>query len=306
MEKSNPSLARLIWQYTRPMALLMSLLFYVLGLAIADYLATPLQWQKAIMGLTCILLLQLVCTYTKGFYDFSDARADRLLTPEGAKRRSMQELRRIQLTFLVLILTVLTAGAVLTVSLLAEGWLNLDIFLILGTGFALAIFYAVTPIGLVYRGLGELVELILLTNLAPALAFILQNGRFHRLLPMVTFPVTALYLAMLLAHDLPGYARDMKGGRKTIMTQLGWQRGMHMHNLFVFTGYFLLLASILLGLPWRIGAPALLTLPIGLFQVWLMIQISRGAKPRWRLLSLTSFSTAAIFAYLLIFSLFLG
>jgi 1,4-dihydroxy-2-naphthoate octaprenyltransferase len=123
MEKSNPSLARLIWQYTRPMALLMGLLFYVLGLAISGYLANPLQWQKAIMGLTCILLLQLVCTYTKGFYDFSDARADRLLTPEGAKRRSLQELRRIQLTFLVLILTVLTAGAVLTVSLLAEGWI---------------------------------------------------------------------------------------------------------------------------------------------------------------------------------------
>jgi len=50
----------------------------------------------------------------------------------------------------------------------------------------------------------------------------------------------------------------------------------------------------------------LLTLPIGLFQVWQIWQISRGAKPRWNILKITAYATFAITLYLQTYTLWVG
>jgi 1,4-dihydroxy-2-naphthoate octaprenyltransferase len=165
-----------------------------------------------------------------------------------------------------------------------------------------AIFYAVPSVRLVFQGYGELVVAILFANLLPAFAFLLQTGELHRLLAMSTFPLTALALAFSLAYELADYAMDIKRGRHTLMVRVGWQRGMVLHNSMILVAFFLLGLALTYGLPFGIGLPAFLPLPLGLLQIWQMRRISDGAKPNWRALRLTALAIFATTAYLLAFA----
>ena len=115
---------------------------------------------------------------------------------------------RARVIFLQVAAATLTIGAVMTVLLLAaEPAEPRRHFFSLGWPLSWASLYAVPPVRLVYSGYGELVLAILFANLFPALAFLLQTGELHRLLAMLTFPLTLLYLAALLALSLRAYYR---------------------------------------------------------------------------------------------------
>ena len=57
----------------------------------------------------------------------------------------------------------------------------------------------------------------------------------------------------------------------------------------------LLVTGLLFALTW----PALLSLPLGLYQIYLITQIARGARPRWSVLALTASATLGLTLYLL-------
>jgi 1,4-dihydroxy-2-naphthoate octaprenyltransferase len=143
-------------------------------------------------------------------------------------------------------------------------------------------------------------------NLIPALAFLLQTGEFHRLLALLTFPLTFLYLATNLALNLGRYSDDIRQERKTMLTRLGWQRGMNLHNLLILIGFFVLGSAALVGLPWSLTWPGLLGLPFGVFQIVQMNMIAAGGKPRWRLLNVNAGSTLAVTAYFIALALWTG
>jgi 1,4-dihydroxy-2-naphthoate octaprenyltransferase len=189
------------------------------------------------------------------------------------------------------------------VLLLSNKAINLQGLLILGIAFLLAFFYAVPPLRLVYSGYGELSHAIFIANLVPAFAFLLQTGEVHRFLPMLTFPLAFLYLAMSLALSLKDYPENLKNNRKTLLVRLGWPNGMRLHNILILATYVLLTLAFVSGLTWGLTWPGLLTLPLAGFQVWQFIQINAGAKPHWGLLSLTAIGTLLMTAYLITFTL---
>jgi 1,4-dihydroxy-2-naphthoate octaprenyltransferase len=165
-----------------------------------------------------------------------------------------------------------------------------------------AFFYAVPPVRLEASGYGELTTSILVANLVPAFALLLQTGELHRLLAMVTFPLTTLHLAMLLAFELPDYANDLKYGKRTLLVRLGWQLGMRLHNLLVLVSFLLLGIAIAQGLPLGIALPAFLVLPLGLLQIWNMNRIGAGGKPHWTSLTLAALVLFGLTSYMLAFS----
>jgi 1,4-dihydroxy-2-naphthoate octaprenyltransferase len=193
--------------------------------------------------------------------------------------------------------TTLTVGAVITVVLLSQGDLAPTAFLFLGLAFVLALLYALPPLRLIYSGYGELVLAILMTNLFPALAYVLQAGDLHRLLAMMTFPLTLLFLAAMLALSLQSYLFDMKFHRQTMMQRLGWQRGIGLHNILIASAYILLAFSVIASLPFRLGFPAFLSLPVSIYQIRQINGIAGGSKPRWRLLSITAIASVGLAAY---------
>lgn len=304
MNPPKPSWITNLVRISRPFSLLAGILLYALGAGIVSFLGYPINWQTYFAGQAAITFLQLSSYYLKAYYDplspqEDDAPVDK--SPLDGRPPKSGKLPR-QLV-LQLALVTMTVGAALTVLLLAAGSITLPAFVLLGIAFLLFFFYAVPPLRLVYSGYGELISAVLLANLVPALGFLFQTGELHRLLAMLTFPLTALYLAALLATELQSYGGDLHYGRKTMMVRMGWQRGMNAHNLLVLGAYLLLGVAAVLNLPWVLTWPPLLTLPVGLFQIWQINQIAQGAKTRWRLLALTAGATLGLAAYLINLSL---
>jgi 1,4-dihydroxy-2-naphthoate octaprenyltransferase len=222
------------------------------------------------------------------------------------RRKPGEAPRLLRTGILQIAATTLTVGAALTVLLFSQGKLGPAGFLLLGIAVLLGLAYAVPPLRLAYSGYGELILAVVLANFSPALAFILQTGELHRLIALITFPLTFLYLAAYLAISLQRYPQEERKGRRTMLVRLGWQGGMSLHNLLILAAFLLMGAAAMLGLPWPLTWPGLLGLPVGLFQIWQVLAITNGAKPRWRLLELTAGATLALTIYFINFALWGG
>lgn len=287
--------------------MLAAVLLYVLGVGIADYLGLSTHWNIIWSGLSLCLLLLMASAYLKAYYDLlEDAPRSELLRKNWAasNHQSPSPLRPTAL--LQLALVALTGAAVLALLLYLREPDNRPSQIFLFLIFLLTFFQALPPLRLAYSGYGEIIDAVVLVNLIPALAFTLQYGELHRLLPMFTFPLTFLYLSMSLALSLPHYATDVKYQRQSLMSRLEWRRGMNLHNILILLAYVLLGLAAVFGLPWALTWPGLLTLPISLFQIWQITRIAGGGRPNWRLTVITALSTFGLTAYLITYALWIG
>lgn len=300
----NTPLAEFIRGSSWP-SLLIGAFLYSLGAGIVVFRGEFFNWTNFWIGLAMLLLLLLSSFYLNEYFtrlQNSPRRGEKSISDESGVDNAALKSN----IFLLAAITTLTAGAMITVLLFSTGAFNLIIWLMLGISFLLAFIYAVPPFRLANTGYGELAMAVLLTNLFPALSYLLQTGEMSDLLGMLTFPLTVLYLAMVLALSLETYYSDLKAGRQNLMIRLGWQRGMALHNMLIVAAYLLVGVGAVAGMAWALTWPKLLTLPIGLFQAWQIWAISRGAKPRWNLLKLTAYATFGITLYLQVFTLWVG
>ncbi len=291
--------------YSRLWILLGGAGFYLLGAAVIIFLGPGLDWNIFWLGLACVFFLILSSTHLRAHFDQIDvlARGKRMIEAEPETEGLIRIPRQF---FLLTSLTTLTTGAVITVLLMIRYGLSVNTYLLLGIAFLVAIFYGVPPFRLVYSGLGELSQTVLLAVLIPALAYSFQIGEMNRLLSMLTFPLAALLLALYLAQSFEGYGKKRFLQRGMLLERLGWQRAAFWHNFLLLSAYLLVAVAAIAGLPWPITWPALLSLPIALFQILQMAKITAGAKPRWQLLRLTSFVTVASTLYFVIITLITG
>lgn len=282
-------------------------LLYILGLGIADYLGVNTHWNVIWSGLGVSLLLVFSSAYLRSYFDLlEDDMRSKTFREMWAERNLRSENQLQAAVLLQVALAALAAAAVLTLLLVLREPQNYPAFIFLLLIFVFSFFQGMPPVRLVYSGYGEIIQAISMANLVPAFAFTLQYGNTHRLLGMVTFPLTFLYLAMLLALALPDYADDVKYARQNLMVRLGWQRGMNLHNISILLAYVVLGLAAAFGLPWQLTWPGLLTLPVGIFQIWQILQIGNGARPNWRLTRITAISTLILTSYMLAYALWTG
>ena len=293
---------RLLLRYARLLDLLAGALLYALGAGLTVYLGNQINWSHYFLGQGCMTMLQLSAYFLKSAFDLP-AQNEILIKNIQDEEIRQQAVVITRNTVLLAAASALTAGAVLTVILFSKGLINTNALIIIGIGLALVLAYAIPPFRLVYSGYGELIQAILIANISPALSFAIQFGELHQLLASLTFPLTALYVALQLANSLHKYTQDERNQRRTALTRLGWAHGMNLHNLLILFAYLVMVSSSLIDLPWVLLRSGLLTLPIGLFQIWQMLRIARGAKPNWLLLSVTAAATFTLTAYFIAFTL---
>ncbi len=292
---------RIFLRISRPLALLSVIVLFALGAGIARFLGNDVNFGAYWLGQTWASLLQLSAHF---LYDYFKP----LPTPQSQQsldahhsEPTLEEVRKFRLSILIVALACLAALASITVLIIVQIQPALPAYLIMGLVFTGALLYVTPAVGLENSGYGELTHSVLVAYLAPSWAFIIQTGELHRLLAMVGTILTVLHLAMLLALDLPAYASKVKYEKKTLMVRLGWQSGMTLHNLLVLCAFLLLALAAWLGFPWSITWPALLPLPLGLYQVWQMRAIANGAPPNWRALT---FGAMALFGGMVYFMTF--
>jgi 1,4-dihydroxy-2-naphthoate octaprenyltransferase len=294
-----------IWLFirlSRPFFLLGAALLYALGAGIARYLGVAIDWELYLLGQAWVTTMQLSAHYLNEYFDspLDLENENRTFFTGGSGAIGPGKLSRN--TALVAAATTLTFTASLTVVLAERITLSPILILLLLVSVFIAVFYSTPPVQLASTGYGELTTSILVANLVPTFAFLLQYGNLHRLLAMSTFPLTSLHLAMMMAFEFPDYAIDVKFEKQTLLVRLGWKNGMALHNLLILMGFLILGLAAVFGLPTTIALPAFLPLPLGLLQIWQMRNIAAGAKPNWLTLALNAVVIFAGMAYLLAFA----
>jgi len=277
-------------------------LVYFLGVGIARYLGANINWGVYLLGQAWVTILQLGAHYLNEYFDAPADAENPNRTPFSGGSGAVGPDKIPRQVVLFAAITCLAIVASLTVLLINQAHPSGAAFLLMVLIFLGAFFYSVPPIRLVSTGYGELTTTILVANLVPALAFVLQADSFHNLVAMTTFPLTMLHLSMMLAFELPDYSTDLKMEKRTMMVRLGWRNGMALHNLLIFTAFLLLGLAAVLGFPLAIVLPAFLPLPLGILQIWQMRKIADGAKPNWLGLTLTPVVIFGSMAYLLAFA----
>jgi 1,4-dihydroxy-2-naphthoate octaprenyltransferase len=291
---------RLFIQLSRPLYLFLAILLYFLGIGIAHYLSGPIDWTVFIYGFLWVVLVLLGFQYLNEYFDPAVMVINPTWkhTPFSGVTGAIGIGKLSRPVALWAGLICLAIAASLTVSMIQFVGINSTTAAILVLLFVGELFLALPPFRLVSSGYGEVVTSILVVGLIPALGFLLQGHDYHRILLMVAFPLTTLYIGMLLALELPDYASDMAQGKRPILVRIGWQRGMMLHNLLILITFVILGMAFIFGLPLYVAWPVILVLPFGIFQIWQMNRIADGVKPNWNLLVLTAISTFGLAAYI--------
>ena len=288
---------------SRPWSLLGAALLYALGTGVARFLGIQLDLTAYLIGQAWVTLMQLSTIYLNEYFDTSPILENPTNPPINGNDGEVKPAKLPRMVPLVAALTTLTITASLTVFLVRSPSFNPTTLVVMIIIFLGAFFYSTPPVRLANTGYGEVTTAILISNLVPAFAFLMQTGELHRLLAMATFPLTLLHLAMLLAVELPAYGSDLKYGKNTLMVRSGWETGMRIHNLSLLFAYLILGLAIGFGLPYSIGLPGFLVFPLAIFQVWYMNRIAGGIKPNWNLLLFMAATIYGLTAYLITFAL---
>jgi 1,4-dihydroxy-2-naphthoate octaprenyltransferase len=293
---------KLFIQLTRPLFLVGAAILYALGAGIARYLGQEIDWTAYWLGQIWVTLLQLVAQYLNEYFNApaDQANQNRTVLTGGSGALGPGKLPRQVALYAAFCCLAFLAS--LTVVLISQANPAPAAYLIMFMAFLVALFYSLPPVRLEASGYGELAVSVQLAFLTPAYAFVLQSGEMHRLLAMIAFPLFFLHMAMLLALELPDYANDLKYEKRTLMVRLGWQSAMTMHNIFILSAYPLLLVAGALGAPWFAVRAGMLSLLVGLFQIWQMRNIANGLKPNWNALTIGAVALFTAAAYLLAFA----
>ncbi|MGB7115047.1 MAG: prenyltransferase [Anaerolineales bacterium] len=287
---------------TRPLFIIGVVILYALGVGIANYLGISINWVVYVFGQLWVILLQLSTQYLNEYFNATADSENQNRTPITGGSGALGTEKLPRRTALMAAYTCLAFLASLTVVMISRVTLTPTALLIMGFALLGSLTYSTPPLKLEGSGYGELMVSIIVAFTLPAYAFILQTGELHRLVAMSAFPLTVMHLAMLLAFELPDYANDIKFRKRTIMVRIGWRNGMILHNILILSAYLLLGLAAINGMPRFVWLPVLLTLPLGLFQIWQMRHIADGAKPNWKALTVVSMSLFGAMTYLMTFA----
>lgn len=306
METKNPLFLSVL-RIARPMELLAGLFTYTLGLGIVNYLGKSINWTNAILGSVLVLLFLLIKNFLSAYYSFPAPIAAPILGKRAQEYEAdFIETKSLPRPLLMQIgLVGLAFGAAITVLLMVKQAINYTELLLLGLCLFLVFAAVVPPLKLEKLGYSELIEALLIANLFPTQAFLLQQSELHTLLLMTTLPLTFLYIALRIAVSFEYFSFDLKHGAGSMIGKLGWQAGMTLHNLSILVAFLLVGGFMLLKMPWGLAWPFFLALPLGIFQIIQIQRIGEGNKPMWQLLRINAWATFLVSVYLFAITLWI-
>ena len=286
-----------ILRLSRPLHLFFTALTYSLGAAIADYLGVTFSASTFALGLAWACLMQVCMNLLAEVY--RPVNEPILPAQFGAERVYLRD----RLLFISGGLLVIAAGCAYLLFLSRR--ITPAVLLLLALSLFIVFAYCVPPFKLLRRGFGELLLAVHIGYIFPSLGFVLQAGDFHRLIPILSLPITSLALAYFLVIDFPAFAEDIKYERVTLLTRLGWQRAIPIHHGLIVAAFFLLAISPIAGVTPVLLWPAFLALPFAILQILLLRGIGLGVRPLWKPLTLTAATLFALTTYLVALSFFL-
>ena len=273
---------------------------YALGISLVHYLGGNINIVDLVFGSIICLLIFTMRAMLNAYFDHPESPQSTLNKVDPA-RGMLNEYKRNLL--LQISLLILTAGATLTVILTVRQVLTIPGIVYLGLALLGYFFSAAPPLRLDRTGYGDLVEGIVTVNLVPAFAMSLQGIDVPFLLLQLSLPLLLVFLAARIAFSFRQYGLDSMYDRKSLVTQIGWQNAVILHNLLILGAFVLIGVLLLAGLSWSLSWPMLLALPLGAWQIWQMTRIAEGAKPDWKIFLWMAMGLFLVMVYLVLVAL---
>ncbi len=280
---------RNIFHLSRPLHLLLAALTYLLGASIPVYLGRQFNLVPFWLGLAAILFAQLTMNLlAEAFRPHNEP----LIEDETPKQKETLRNNLLYVSYASLAVSV----AMVFLLFLNDG-LATPSFIFLLLSLILIILYAVPPFRLINHGFGELALAAHIAYVIPSTAFLLQMNETHRLLTIITVPLTSLALVYFLILNFTTFSSDLKYQRATLLRRLTWEVAVPLHHSLIIFAYAFFAAAPLFGFSMSLTSRAFLTLPFALFQIYQLSSVARGGSPNWRMLTFTAFSVYALTAY---------
>jgi len=276
-----------------PLHLFLAAFTYAFGASLADYLGKPFRVESFWLGLVIVFLLQVAMNLLPEVY-----RPQNEPLIENETRLSRRKLRD---NALHVALASLASAAALAYILYNTKLFPLSSFLFLVFSLVVTILYSTPPLRLIDRGFGEIFLAVQLAYIIPTFSFTLQYSETHPILAL-TIPLNFLTIAYFITQNFQTFAQDQKYNRSTFLTRLGWERVVPLHHIFVLFAYIFFLTMPAFNLTFNVLAPAFLTFPFALFQIFQLRNIANGAKPNWTLLNATALAVVGLTLYFLTFT----
>jgi hypothetical protein len=141
--------------------------------------------------------------------------------------------------------------------------------------------------------------------ISPLLLFFgaaLQKISSDRVLFFLSLPLFFLYLASSTALLFENYAADLEKKWHSLLTVIGWERGISLHHILLVLSYISLGIYFYVSGAWSITWPAALAAVISLLEVYQLERIARGMKPLWGLLRASAALQYLTVLYILLFA----
>ncbi|HET8798345.1 MAG TPA: prenyltransferase [Thermoanaerobaculia bacterium] len=275
--RGEHSLARGLWRLADPKIGLASLVPFCAGVALAWRSAEHFEPLLAVMAFAAIFLVEVGKNAVNDFYDFRSG-ADTAVRPDerspfsGGKRVLVDGL--LTENDLVWIACLSFCGATMlgwTVAVRTSLWL-----LLLGAAAALiSILYAMPPVQLSYRGLGELAVFLVYGPGIVLGATMLAGGTVSAEIVAAATTLGFLIANVLLANEIPDERADALAGKNTLVVRMGRRRATTFIGLVFCCAFVIPLALAAAGeAMWMTGALA--GVPFAAFAFWSLVRKTSG------------------------------
>ena len=290
----------------KPINTLLILLTYFLGIGIAHYLGFTQNVETLWNGLILVISFHTGSIFLGKYFEMYFLHNASSSTHEHGHPSSVQEEKYLQFLFLLIGIAFLAVCMIPLFELFFASILKISNFILIVLTFFIICVVEIFPNQLSNVGLLEFLQALFHANLIPSIAFLLQTNSVHRLLFLLTFPLFFLFLALFIVFNLPNATRNNETKSRSLSSRIGPILFLRVHNLLILVSYLVLLSGSILDLPWKLIWPVLMTLPIGLIQIWQVDQVLKGHKPRFNLLTLVAIATAGSATYFMMLSLMLN
>lgn len=214
---SARTLARVVFETSRPSQLLLVLGVYAFGAKVALAGGATLSVPALLSGAVALLPLAASIHYANEYADYeTDAMTER--TPFSGGSGALHRTGLSRTVPLTAGLVSLVVGATLTAAFAFVGLLPLRAVGILAVSVALGWQYSVGPLKLAWRGLGELDNAVLGGLALPVYAAAALSGPLG-FVALASVPFFLLVLLNLFATQWPDREADARAGKRTLAVQ---------------------------------------------------------------------------------------
>ena len=256
-----------LWKASRPSQLLLIVVVYSLGVAVAVARGAALVERPLVAGLAALLPTAAGVHYANEYADYeTDGLTERMPFSGGSGALHATGLpRRLAANAAAV---ALTAGGVAAALLALEGVLSSRAAGLLAAIGVLGVQYSVPPLAFSRRGLGELVNALLGGLLLPGYGAAAVGG-LDRAAALAVLPFGILVLVNLLETQWPNRRADADVGKDTLAVRWPPRRLRAAYALAVVTGFATLVAltdGVLPAapdvLPWTVTLATLPAMPL--------------------------------------------